>query len=86
MTAREELTRALVVLAAAGGSVPCGEYGAHDLWTSDHLEERKLAVARCQTCPVLAACGAAADEAGEQWHVWGGRDRTRFGRAKSTAT
>lgn len=77
MRASEELTRLLVNLAAAGGSVPCGEYGNHEQWTSDHLEDRQQAVGRCQSCPVLSVCAAAADESGEQWHVWGGVDRTR---------
>lgn len=31
----------------------------------------------CTGCPVLTLCGAAADEAGEHWGVWGGVDRTR---------
>lgn len=83
MTAIDRLKSALVALAADGGSVPCGEYGGHELWTSDHAKDRALTVERCQVCPTLAACAAAADEAGEQWHVWGGRDRTKKPQRKS---
>lgn len=76
MTGTEDLTRALVVLAAAGGRPPCGEYGGHDLWFSDDPDEWQLAIDRCHVCPVLVACGAAADEQDERWGVWAGVRRT----------
>lgn len=76
MTAQERLDLALITLAAQGRRPRCGEYGAGELWTSDDLEDRRQAVARCRGCPVLKECGAAADERREKWHVWGGVDRT----------
>lgn len=79
-TARDQLTLALVQLAADGGRPPCGEYGGHELWTSDDAEDRAIAAARCLDCPILTECRAAADEHDERWHVWhvwAGIDRTK---------
>ncbi len=77
MTAAEALGRALLEVAQQGRATPCqGRHG--DRWTSDAAEERAWAATVCVTlaCPVLVECGAAADEHGEQHHVWGGTVRT----------
>ena len=76
MTAAEQLTRALVVLATEGRRPRCGEFGGHELWTSDDADDRAQAVRWCAGCRVLLECGAAAAEQGETHGVWGGRDRT----------
>lgn len=76
MTATENLTHALVRLAADGGRPPCGEYGGHELWFSNDAADRALAADRCLDCQVFAACGAAADEQDERWGIWAGVDRT----------
>ena len=76
MTAAEQLTRALVGLATEGRRPRCGEAGSHGLWLSDDAADRALAASWCAGCPVLAECGAAADEHAERHHVWGGVDRT----------
>jgi hypothetical protein len=47
------------------------------LWLSDFEAERAEAVRRCGGCVVLLECDAAADEHGEKYYVFGGRDRTR---------
>lgn len=56
----------------------CGEQPAEFL---DALErrphwfhDRKL-IALCHRCPVLAECGAYADENDERFGIWGGRRR-----------
>ncbi len=76
MTAAEQLTRRLVALAAQGRRARCGEPGGHELWTSDNADDRAQAARWCAGCPVLAECGAAADEHDERFGVFGGRDRT----------
>lgn len=76
MTAQEALSLALTALTDHGWRTPC--QGRHrDRWTSDLAEERAWAASVCVTlrCPVLEQCGAAADEAREQWGVWAGVDR-----------
>jgi hypothetical protein len=85
VTAGQRLTMALLILAASGGRPPRDEYGSHELWCSDDADERRLAVARCQACPVIRRCGDTADEHVEQWHVWGGRDRTKVTKTKGAA-
>jgi hypothetical protein len=49
-----------------------------DRWTSDDATERQWAASVCQSlrCAVLIECGAAADEQGERFGVFGGTDRT----------
>jgi len=76
MTAAEQLTRRLVDLAAQGRRPRCGEPGGHQLWLSDNADDRALAATWCTGCSVLTECGAAADERGERFGVWAGRDRT----------
>jgi len=77
MTAAEVLGRALLEIADQGRATPCQGRRA-DRWTSDRAEEREWAAAVCVglACEVLLQCGAAADEHGEQHHVWGGTVRT----------
>lgn len=76
MTAAEQLTRAMVGLAAQGRRPRCGEPGGHEMWCSDDADDRAQAVRWCTGCPVLAECAAAADEHGEKFGVFGGTDRT----------
>ncbi len=76
MTAAEQLTRSLVDLAARGRRPRCGEPGGHELWLSDDATDRAQAASWCVGCSVLTECGAAADEHGEKFGVFGGRDRT----------
>lgn len=82
MTASDGLTRALIAVAASGGSVPCGEYGGHLMWTSDDSDERALAASWCTGCPVFSACGEAADANDERFGVWAGVDRSATTRGK----
>jgi hypothetical protein len=74
--ASDQLTMALVKLAARGRRPRCGEPADHGLWLSEDLAERELAARLCAGCPVLAECGAAAEASGERFGVWGGRDRS----------
>ena len=60
-------------MAEAGRLTPCQRYPAP--FTRDGRLApglRAVAVDLCGSCPVLDAY---AEEAGESWHVWGGRDR-----------
>ena len=76
MTAAEELGRALLDLHDHGQATPC-QGKRRDRWTSDDRDERAWAASVCTSlgCPLLALCGAAADEASEPWGVWAGVDR-----------
>ena len=76
MTAAEQLTRAMVDLAAQGRRPRCAEPGGHELWCSDDTTDRALAARWCDGCAVLAECAAAADEHDERFGVFGGTDRT----------
>ncbi len=76
MTAAEQLTRRLVDLATEGRRPRCGEAGSHGLWLSDDATDRAQAATWCAGCPVMAECGAAADEHDERFGVFGGTDRT----------
>jgi len=73
VTATEELSAAVQALVLDHKIVPCGlDPGP---WYGDTPAERAEAAQRCIGCPVLNVCASAADEAGERWGVWGGRDR-----------
>ncbi len=76
MTAAEQLTRRLDNLAAQGRRPRCGEFGGHELWCSDDATDRAQAASWCTGCPVMDECAAAANEQGERFGVWAGRDRT----------
>lgn len=71
--AETALRVALRDLSDRGGRTPCG---GRDEWTGDDPSDRAYAVAACRFCPILAACGTAADEIVPRWGVWAGRDRT----------
>ncbi|MGZ4531934.1 MAG: hypothetical protein ACXVXP_06245 [Mycobacteriaceae bacterium] len=76
MTAGERLTAALLDLAERDQHTPCmGRRSAR--WTSDKSDDLTWAAFHCiaMGCPLLQACGAAADERDERHHVWGGVDR-----------
>lgn len=84
MTAAEELTRALLDLADHDRTTPC-QGKRRDRWTSDDHDERAWAASVCTSlaCPVIAQCGAAADEQAEKHSVWAGVDRTAHPRKAS---
>jgi hypothetical protein len=70
-----ELLLSVASLNARGRRTPCQAQPA--AWDADSaLHERHAAVEACDHCPVLPCCRAYADASGEQWHVWGGRDRS----------
>lgn len=74
-------------LGALTDPVPCAD--DPDAWQPESRADEEfadVAVQLCVRCPVLAACSAFADVAGERHGVWGGRDRrpTR-GRARASA-
>ncbi len=73
MTAAEELAQAVQELVLDGDVIPCGPEPAP--WYADNPVMRAEAAQRCIGCPVLNLCASVADEAGERWGVWGGRDR-----------
>jgi len=77
VTPAEELSLALLDLTARGERTPC-QGRRRDRWTSDDATERAWAAAVCVglNCQLLEECGAAADEQGERFGVFGGRDRT----------
>jgi hypothetical protein len=76
VTAVVALARALDDLERAGQSWPCK---GDALWISDRQRDRETAAELCQTCPVLALCGAAGDEIKADAAVWGGQPRGRAG-------
>lgn len=65
LTARDDLDRALLDLAANGRRPRCGEPADHHMWTSDDHDERARAAELCRGCPVLRQCAEAAEEARE---------------------
>ena len=85
MTARERLDAGLLKLAERGETTPC-QCRRRDRWTSDDHDERAWAASVCTSlgCPLLAQCGAAADETGEKHGVWAGVDRTPTTRKRGT--
>lgn len=72
MSAREDLDRALVAVAAAGLRLPCTP-DSH-AWLSDLAAERRLAAEECADCPVLDECLSSAIEEDERRSVRGGVD------------
>ena len=74
MSARDDLDRALLDLAADGRRPRCGEPADHLWWTSEEADERARAAGLCVGCPVLQECALAAEEEGELF-VWAGVDR-----------
>lgn len=82
MTARDELDRALLDLAAEGRRPRCGEPADHLWWTSEKADERARAAGLCAGCPALAQCAQAAEEEHELF-VWAGVDHGTRPRMKS---
>jgi len=74
MTAGDAFGQALLEIAEQGRATPC-QGRRRERWTSDRAEERLWAASVCVGlgCVVLLQCHAAADENGEQYHVWGRR-------------
>jgi hypothetical protein len=75
-TATAKLNRALVDLAARGERPRCADPVDHARWTSDDPHDRAIAARWCGGCAVLTLCGDAAEERGEKWGVWSGKDRS----------
>ena len=75
MSARADLDRALLDLAAEGRRPRCAEPGDHHMWTSDDHDERARAARLCAGCPVLRECALSAEDERDAWTVRGGVDR-----------
>ena len=82
MSARDDLDRALLDLAADGRRPRCGEPADHLLWTSEKADERARAAGLCVGCPVLRQCAQAAEEEAELF-VWAGVDHGTRPRTKT---
>lgn len=82
MSARDDLDRALLDLAADGRRPRCGEPADHLLWTSESADERARAAGLCVGCPVLQECAQAAEEE-HALFVWGGVDHGSRPRTKT---
>lgn len=76
MSAREDLLADLGALLDSGDRPPCCWPDEGPLWLSDQRAERARAAELCDGCSILDACHAAAEESGERFGIWGGRDRT----------
>jgi hypothetical protein len=82
-TATTRLNTALITLASKGDRARCADPITHVMWTSEDQHDRDIAAQWCSGCDVLQLCGAAAEERGEVWAVYGGRDFSiRPGRKK----
>jgi hypothetical protein len=56
------------------------------MWTSAEVSDRTLAAKWCVGCRISRECGEAADEFGEKYYVYGGRDYGRkSGKTKAAA-
>jgi hypothetical protein len=85
--ATDQLTRALLDMAARGERTHCSDPITHDLWLSESDSERATAVMLCDRCPVEAVCRETAELRDERWGVWGGRDfSVRPGRKKARSS
>lgn len=58
----------------SGERIPCrsGSVASTAVWTSDDTDEQIEAAARCETCPVLAACRTYGLAHVREKGVWGG--------------
>ena len=82
--ASDQLTRALLDMAARGERTHCSDPATHHLWLSEDQRDRDIAVMMCTHCPVLTVCRDTAELRDERWGVWGGIDRSvRPGRKKA---
>lgn len=76
----DALMRALDDLAEVRRRTPCADPEDWRKWTSEIPADRQDAATRCQPCPVLDSCAAAADELASTYGrglfgVWAGQDR-----------
>lgn len=71
--ASHRLTQALIRLQQRPR---CSDPETHDLWLSEHPEDRVIAASWCTGCPILTECRAAATDNDERFGVWGGHDYT----------
>jgi hypothetical protein len=79
MTATQQLNRRLLT----GDRPRCSDPIDHQLWTSEHQQDRDLAAKWCQGCQLLELCHDAAVEREETWGIWGSKDFSiRPGRPK----
>jgi hypothetical protein len=86
MTTRtDQLTRALLNLAAQGLRTHCSDPSSHHMWLSELESERAVAVMLCDHCPVLNVCRSTAELRQETWGVWGDDFSRRPGRPKAVA-
>lgn len=76
MTASDRLTAQLSALLDADDRPPCCWPDVAPWWLSDAHADRARAAEHCHGCAILDACRDAADENGERFGVWAGRDRT----------
>jgi hypothetical protein len=67
--ATDQLTRALLNMAARGERTHCSDPTSHHLWTSEHDAERAVAVMLCDHCPILTVCRDTAELRQETWGV-----------------
>jgi hypothetical protein len=65
--ATDQLTRALLNMAARGERGHCSDPTSHHLWLSEHESERAIAILLCDHCPVLTVCRDTADLRQETW-------------------
>jgi len=75
--ATDNLTRALLDIAARGLRTHCSDAGTGGLWLSEHPSERAEAARLCRGRPVIQPCAHAATANNETFGVFGGRDFTR---------
>jgi hypothetical protein len=73
--ASEQLTKALINLAAVGQRTHCSDPTTHDLWLSESESERAVAAGLCRRCPVILECREVGKY--QSWGVFGGCDFTR---------
>jgi hypothetical protein len=75
--ASDQLTHALLNLAAQGLRTHCSDPTTHRYWLSERESERATAVLLCDHCPILNVCRSTAELRQETWGVWGGKDFSR---------
>ena len=75
--ASDQLTLALLAMAARGERTHCSDSASRHLWLSDHEAERQVVVLLSDHCPVLTVCRDTAHQRGERRGVWGGHDFTK---------
>jgi hypothetical protein len=80
----DQLTRALIDLAARGIRPRCGDYETSHLWLSEDEHERAEASKLCQGCDVLTECGEVGKY--QSFGVFGGVDRSVRPGGKKVAT